>query len=127
MASTFALLAFWPNIGFGIGNTAIIVLAVVMPLAVPVLWALRLRNAGRSAWWVLPIGMGLSALSTSACDGLTRQAWSGSGKIPDTTGQAVQNAVLPELLLIVGLAFLAVTLIIGLLPTNPVTVTESQS
>jgi hypothetical protein len=127
LAVTFALLAFWPNIGLGIGGTAIAAFAAVVPFAVPVLWALRLRNAGWSSLWVLPIGIGLIAVSLISCDRLGRRAGYDPDKIPDNaTEQALQNAVFPELVLVVGLAFLAVTLIIGLLPTQPATLTESS-
>lgn len=127
VAITFALLAFWPNIGLGFGNTALVVFAAFMPFVALALWVLRLRNAGRSPWWVLPVGLGLIAVSMTACDRLSIRAGSGSGKVPDNAArQALQNAVFPELLLIVGLALLAVTLVIGLLPTKPVTITESQ-
>ncbi|WP_243375389.1 hypothetical protein [Microvirga solisilvae] len=127
-AIAFALLAFWPNIGLGFGNTAIALFAAAMLLVVPVLWVLRLRNAGRSTLWVLPIGVGLITLSMASCDMLAGRAGFDTGKVPDNaTEQALQNAVFPELALIVGLAFLAVTLIIGMLPPKPVIITESQS
>jgi len=123
----FALLAFWPNIGLGFGNTAIVLLAVVLSLAVPVLWALRLRNAGRSAWWILPICLGLIAISMASCDSIAGRAGNDAGGIPNrTAGQVIRNFISPEMILVVGLAFLAVTLIIGLLPPKPVDTTEGQ-
>lgn len=127
VAITFALLAFWPNVGLGFGRTALTLLATIMPFAVPVLWALRLKNAGRSVWWVLPIGVGLITLSTTACNRLARKAGYDPDNVPDNAiEQALQIAVFPKLALIVGLAFLAITLIIGLLPMKPVTTTESR-
>jgi hypothetical protein len=71
--------------------------------------------------------MGLIAVSLISCNRLAMRAGYDPDKIPDNaTEQALQNAVFPELVLVVGLAFLAVTLIIGLLPTQPATLTESS-
>jgi uncharacterized membrane protein YhaH (DUF805 family) len=114
---TFAL---WPYTGFSLLGVVMILCVAAAPFGILFLWVQRLRNAGRSGWWMLLVALGPIPASISYREMLISQArLSPKFSIPGyVTEQELQNAILPDLVPVVGLGLACITLIIGLLPTK---------
>jgi uncharacterized membrane protein YhaH (DUF805 family) len=115
-------------LGSVLGLAAMLPIAA-FPVGVLTLWVLRLRNAGWSSWWVLLMSMAIGALILVANERfMMLEATQGPHRVSGFgTKETLQNAILPGLTRIVGLALVFATLIIGLLPTKSVSATKSQS
>lgn len=113
--------------GSGSFALPIAIFMLLSPFAGIVLWLLRLKNAGRSAWWVMLILVSLPILIVPSCDMLAWQAGFNTSNIPDNaTEQAIQDAVFPILALVFGTLLAGVTLVIGLLPARSASANEGE-
>jgi hypothetical protein len=91
-------------------------LVIVGPVAAPLLWGLRLADAGRSGWWAVLIVLVLGGVVLVISDIVARAAGLDPRRLADAAAQAaVWQAVMPTLAVIVVPVVAAATLVIGML------------